>query len=133
MVRLLADGDPRFEVDPIEIERDGLSYSVETLSAFAERYPDAERFFLVGADVLPSFRMWREPERIVQLATLAVLQRTGEAADLRQLPGRPLLLPTRRVDVSSTEIRERVRQGKSIRGFVPEAVRAFIEAERLYR
>lgn len=133
MVRLLVDGDARFSVDPIEIERAGLSYSVDTLAAFAEQFPDAERFFLVGADVFPSFRRWREPARIVQLATLAVLRRTGETPDLTGIEGRTVLLPTRRVDVSSTEVRERVRLGKSIRGFVPEAVAAFIEAERLYR
>jgi nicotinate-nucleotide adenylyltransferase len=133
MTRLLVDGDERFAVDPIEIERDGLSYTVDTLATFAERYPDAERYFLVGADVFSSFHKWREPERIVQLATLAVLQRAGETPNLAEVLGKPVLLPTRRVDISSTEIRDRVRQGKSIRGFVPEAVAAFIEAERLYR
>lgn len=133
MVRLLVEDDERFAVDPVEIERAGLSYSVDTLAGYAEQYPDAERFFLVGADVLPSFERWREPERIVQLATLAVLQRSGETPDLTGMPGRPILLPTRRIDISSTEIRERVRMGKSIRGFVPEAVAAFIEAARLYR
>jgi len=133
MVRLLVEGDERFAVDPVEIERAGLSYSVDTLAGYAEQYPDAERFFLVGADVLPSFERWREPERIVQLATLAVLQRSGETPDLTRIPGRPILLPTRRIDISATEIRERVRMGKSIRGFVPEAVAAFIEAARLYR
>ncbi len=135
MTRLLFGGDPRFVVDPVEIEREGLSYSVDTLATFAERYADAERFFIVGADVLPSFPQWREPERIVALARLAVLQRGDKPVDLSGVPGpgTPLVLRTRRVDVSSTEIRERVRTGHSIHGFVPEAVAAFIEAERLYR
>jgi len=133
MVRLLVEDSPMLEVDPVEMERDGLSFMVDTLTTFAGRYPAAERFLLVGADVLSTFRKWREPERVVQLATLAVLQRNDESPDLTGIPGSPVVLPTRRIDISSTEIRDRVAAGKSIRGFVPEAVAAYIEAERLYR
>ena len=130
MVRLLAGDDPRFSVDPIEIDREGLSYTVETLAAFAERYPDAERFFLVGTDVLASFGQWREPERVLRLATLVAMRREG---DIGPVPAGAVRVETRRVDVSSTEIRERVRTGRTIRGFVPEAVAAYIAAEALYR
>jgi nicotinate-nucleotide adenylyltransferase len=133
MVRLLVEGDARYSVDSIEIDRGGLSYTIDTLSALAARWPFAELFWLVGADVLPSFAKWREPERIVELATIVVLQRSGDHPDLSAMPGSPRLLQTRRVDVSSTEIRERVREGKSIRGFVPEAVAGYIAAARLYR
>jgi nicotinate-nucleotide adenylyltransferase len=130
MVRLLVADDTRFTVDPIEIEREGLSYTVETLAAFAERHPEAERFFLVGMDVLASFGQWREPERVLRLATLAVMQRAGETGPV---PAGAVRVETRRVDVSSTEIRNRVRTGRAIRGFVPDAVAAYIEGQRLYR
>jgi nicotinate-nucleotide adenylyltransferase len=130
MVRLLVGDDARFSVDPIEIEREGLSYTVDTLAAFAERYPEAERFFLVGMDVLASFAQWREPERVLRLATLAVMQRQG---DTGPVPKGAARVETRRVDVSSTEIRERVRTGRAIRGFVPEAVETYIAEHRLYR
>jgi nicotinate-nucleotide adenylyltransferase len=130
MVRLLTGDDLRFSVDPIEIERDGLSYTVETLAAFAERQPESERFFLVGTDVLAAFASWRQPERVLQLATLAVMQRAGEGGTL---PVGAVRVETRRVDVSSTEIRERVRTGRAIRGFVPEAVAAYIATHGLYR
>ena len=133
MVRLLVGDDPRFAVDPIEIERDGLSYSVDTLETYAARYPAAERFFLVGTDVLGSFGRWREPERITRLARLTVLRRAGDLGAVPPLPGEPLVLQTRRIDISSTEIRDRVRAGKPIHGFVPESVAAYIAAERLYR
>jgi nicotinate-nucleotide adenylyltransferase len=133
MARLLAGDDPRFGVDPVEVDRGGLSYTVDTLTTLADRWPSAELVWLVGADVPRSFAKWRSPDRIVQLATVVVLQRAGEAPDLASMPGRPRCLTTRRIDVSSTEIRERVRQGKSIRGFVPDAVAAYIQAERLYR
>ena len=139
MTRLLVGDDPRYEVSSIEIDRGGLSYTVDTLTTLAAAWPSAKLFWLVGADVLQSFGKWKAPARIVELATVVVLQRsggTGEAAgtlDLSSIPGQPRLVPTRRVDISSTEIRERVRQGKSIRGFVPDAVAGFIAAERLYR
>jgi nicotinate-nucleotide adenylyltransferase len=135
MVRLLVDGDPRLDVSTMEIDRGGLSYTVDTLTALSGLWPDAQLFWLVGADVIQSFAKWREPQRIAELATLVVLQRVGDGAvpNLASLPGAPRLLESRRVDISSTEIRDRVRSGKSIRGFVPDAVAAFIAAERLYR
>lgn len=130
MTRLLVEGDARFEVDPVEIERGGLSYTVDTLTDYAARYPAAERFFLVGADVLESFAQWREPDRVRQLATIAVMQRKGDPVSL--LEGM-VAVPTRRVDVSSTEIRARVRAGLPVRGFVAERVADYIAAHRLYR
>ena len=136
MVRLLVGDDPRFAVDPIEIDREGLSYTVDTLAAYADRHPDAELVLLVGEDVLAGFLQWRDPERIRRLARLAVLRRStaGELElpePLRADP--PVMLQTRRIDVSSTEVRQRARAGRSLRGFVPEAVAAYIERGRLYR
>jgi nicotinate-nucleotide adenylyltransferase len=143
MARLLVADDPRFEVDPLEIERGGLSFMVDTLGALAERWRGAELFLLVGADVLATFDRWREPERVRELATMVVMTRADDAmaaemADaagtLPALPGgAPLRVRTRRVDVSSTEIRARVRAGRSIRGFVPESVADFIRSAALYR
>lgn len=133
MARLLVGDDPRFGVDSIEIDRGGLSYTVDTLTNLAARWPSAELFWLVGADVPRSFAHWRSPERIVELATVVVLQRAGETPDLASMPGHPRCLTTRRIEISSTEIRDRVRQGQSIRGFVPDAVAAYVQAERLYR
>jgi nicotinate-nucleotide adenylyltransferase len=136
MVRLLVGGDPRFGVDPIEIDREGLSYTVDTLAAYADRHPRAELYLLVGEDVLPGFPQWREPDRIRRLARLVVLRRTTtEEQPLPELmrTDPPVVLKTRRIDVSSTEVRQRARAGRSLRGFVPEAVAAYIEQARLYR
>jgi nicotinate-nucleotide adenylyltransferase len=138
MTRLLAGDDPRFAVDPIEIDRAGLSYSVDTLGELTRRLPGVELFFLVGADVLETFPRWREPRRVLELARLVVLRRASDAMELptsmRELPGRePIVLASRRVDVSSTEVRARVRAGLSIRGFVPDAVAAYVAETRLYR
>jgi nicotinate-nucleotide adenylyltransferase len=133
MTQLLVGDDRRFAVDAIEIERGGLSYSVDTLAALAQRWTGAELFWLVGTDVTSTFAKWREPDRIGELATVVVLQRTGEEPNLAAMPATTRVLKTRRIDVSSTEIRQRVLEGKSIRGFVPEAVADFIATQRLYR
>lgn len=136
MVSLLVEGDPRFEVSSVEVERAGLSFTVDTLSHFATLHPSAERFLLLGTDALDTFGQWKEPGRIQELARLALLERQpAGGARPGDESGRQdvVLLRTRRVDVSSTEIRERVRQGKPILGFVTESVAAFIARDGLYR
>lgn len=145
MVRLAVAGDPRFEVDPIEIDRAGLSYTVDTLQNISDRHAGAELYFLAGADLLASFDRWREPDRIRQLARLVVMPRADgrepspDVGDMRfamrDVPGAEpaRLLETRRIDVSSTEIRARVRAGRSIHGFVPDAVGEYIASAGLYR
>jgi nicotinate-nucleotide adenylyltransferase len=142
MVKLMVRGDARFGVDSLEIERDGLSYTVDTVADFARRFPNARRFLLIGADVTGTFSRWREPQRIRELAEIVVLQRATTPPDEPPQPASAdasdgldgaTWLQTRRIDVSSTEIRERVRTGKSIRGFVPDAVAEYIAAAGLYR
>ena len=142
MVRRLVDGDERFDVESMEIDRQGLSYTVDTVAEFARRFPHALRFLLIGADVITSFDRWREPRRIRELANVVVLQRadcvTGSGGQGQLAAGGGALaeaqwLETRRVDISSTEIRARVREGRSIRGFVPHAVAEYIATAGLYR
>jgi len=148
-VELMAEGDPRFSVDKIEIERTGLSFTVDTLEEYAQRFPDSERYFLLGVDAFALLDQWREAARVVSLAHLVVLTRssgetmTGDmtagtvTAKVRAIGGvaaaTPCVLDSRRVDVSSTEIRDRARQGRSIRGFVTDAVAQYIEFNGLYR
>ena len=150
MVRLTTGTDTRFGVDPVELNREGLSYSVDTLREFARQYPSAELFFLVGADVLSSFAQWRDPQIVLELATLAIMTRRAKNDDQllddrllkwqrrsstldAELARRTTRVATRRFDVSSTEIRERVREGKSIHGFVTDAVAEYIGSHGLYR
>jgi len=133
MVERLVEGDARFAADPIEIERGGLSYTVDTLRAFHDRWKSDGALVLVlllGADAAATLPQWREPADVASLAEVVVLRRAG-GAETPPATGRAI--ETRRVDVSSTEIRARVRAGKSIRGFVPEPVAAYIEGRRLYR
>jgi nicotinate-nucleotide adenylyltransferase len=130
MARLAVQGDRRFRVDALEMERGGVSFMVDTLRVYRERYPDAALFLLLGSDSAATLPKWREPEVIRVLAEIVVLTRGGEAVDL---PTGVRALPTRRVDLSATEIRERVAAGRSIRGFVPDAVAAYIATHGLYQ
>ncbi len=123
-------------VDPIEIERGGLSFMVETVEHYVGRWPDAALFLVLGADAASALDRWRDPERLLRLAQLVVLDRTGSASSAPWAEWSdivlPMHLPTRRIDVSSSEIRARVASGRSISGFVPESVAAHIAATGLY-
>lgn len=133
MVRLAVADDAQYTVDEAEINRRGLSYTVDTLEHLAGRHRGAELFLLLGRDALAGFPKWRNPERIRELATLAVMERSWEEPSPAANVGDVVSVSTRRVDVSATEIRARLRAGKSIKGFVPESVEQFIEARGLYR
>ena len=132
MTDRLVRGIPGFTVDPAEIDRPGLSYTVDTLAGLAEANPGAELFLLLGADAYALFDQWREPERIRTLATIVVMVR-GDAVPALPAEVEVQVLQSRRVDISSTELRARVRDGRTIRGFVPDAVADYIAEHRLYR
>jgi nicotinate-nucleotide adenylyltransferase len=134
MCRALADCDPRLAVDPIELEREGLSFTVDTLREYRRSRPDAEHFLLLGADAAATFGQWREPGVIASLATIVVLTRGGGEGGEDAPPAGPAMtrLATRRVEVSASEVRARVRAGLPIRGLVPDAVAAYIVEHRLY-
>lgn len=126
-------------VDPIEIERGGLSFMVDTVESLRRRWPAAELYLLIGDDVVATLPQWREPERLRSMVRLVILRRdsagsvTESPSNQRDEPGLPVQhLATRQVDVSSTEIRARVRAGRSIRGFVTDAVADYIASAGLY-
>ncbi|HKY98225.1 MAG TPA: nicotinate-nucleotide adenylyltransferase [Gemmatimonadaceae bacterium] len=129
MARMTFGGDPRFEVSAMEIERGGLSYTVDTLEALAAENPEAEIVLLLGVDAVKSLDRWKKPERIRELASLAMLSRGDDDLDV---PRDVKRVTTRRIDVSSTEIRERLGKGLPVRGFVAESVERFISAAKLY-
>lgn len=134
MTRLMAGDDSRFSVDSVEIDRGGLSFTVDTLRTLQARHPDASLDLIVGADVLASFARWRDPAGVRAAARLVVLRRDviGDGgAEL--VGGPPHWLDNRRVELSSTEVRARVHSGLTIRGFVPDAVATYIATAGLYR
>jgi nicotinate-nucleotide adenylyltransferase len=130
-------------VSRIELERGGVSYTVDTLRAIAKQQPDAELFLLMGADTLRDLPNWREPAEICRLATPLVVHRAGEPApDFDALAPlvsvgrlahiRALEVEMPAVDISSTEMRKRVSRGESIDGMTASEVVEFIAAHKLY-
>jgi nicotinate-nucleotide adenylyltransferase len=140
MCRLAVAGDEeRFEVSDLEARREGPSYTVDTLEQLHSRMPDSQLFLIVGGDVAVGFPSWREPERVLSLATLAVAERpgTGRAAverAIEQLRGgkRARFFDMPEIGISSTMLRDRVRAGGSTRYLMPDAVRSYIDSHQLY-
>jgi nicotinate-nucleotide adenylyltransferase len=132
MTERLVQGIPGFVADRSEIDRSGLSYSVDTVAQVAAAQPGVELVLLLGADAYALFEQWREPDRIRSLASIAVLVRGGDPVPPTS-GKRVQVLQTRRVDISSTELRARVAGGRTIRGFVPDAVADYVAEHRLYR
>jgi nicotinate-nucleotide adenylyltransferase len=139
MTRLAAADDPRFTVSTLEVERDGPSYTCETLELLARERGDAELVFVMGADAAIGLESWREPERVVRLARLAVARRAGVSdadigAVLRSLGAgdRATMLEMPEFGVSSSVVRERAAAGRPLRYLVPEAVARFIAEKRIY-
>ncbi len=139
LCRRALDGDDRMEVSPLEAERSGTSYTVDTLEELKTRSPDTELYLLLGADVAAGLPRWWQPERVLSLARLAVAARPGTSrgAVTEALAGlgggdgaRFFAMPT--IGVSSTMIRRRVRAGQAIRYLVPDAVASYIEDRGLY-
>ncbi|HET9677736.1 MAG TPA: nicotinate-nucleotide adenylyltransferase [Solirubrobacterales bacterium] len=140
MTRLAAADDGRFSVSASEVDREGPSYTYETLEALAEERGDRELVFVMGADAAVGLESWRNPERVVELASLAVARRAGVsdadvAAAMRSLgwEGRAAMLEMPQFGVSSSAVRERAKQGRPLRYLVPDAVAGFIEEGGIYR
>jgi nicotinate-nucleotide adenylyltransferase len=132
MTERLVAGFPGFSVDRAEIDRAGLSFTVDTLETMAAAEPGAELVLIVGLDAYALFGQWRRPDQIRRLAAIAVLARSGAPSVPAIAEEGVTFLRTRRVDISSTELRARVADGRTIRGFVPDAVADYIAEHRLY-
>ena len=145
MLRLAIEGNPAFEVSRVELERDGPSYTVDTLEALrADRLAaggSAELVLIVSAEAFAGFATWRDPQRILGLAAVAVAPRDGFpdaslAAIARDFPGfedRIVLLDGPRLRLSASDLRARAAAGRSLRYLVPDAVAAHIVDHALYR
>jgi len=128
MLETAVADEPRFSVSRAELERDGPSYTVETLERLGG---EDELFLILGSDALADFPRWKDPERIARLATLLVADRPGAPVPAADAPVRMFDAP--RLDISSRELRARVARGRSLRYLVPEAAWRHIEARGLYR
>ena len=139
LCQLAVQGDERFAVSDVELRRDGPSYTVDTLKALKDQSPNDELYLILGGDVAAGLPTWRQPERVLELATLAIARRRGTprstvAQALSSLRGgdraRHFAMP--RIGISSTIVRRRARDGEPIRYLVPDAVADHIERHHLY-
>ena len=140
MVRLATAGHPRFEVSDLELRRAGPSYTVDTLEALG--IPRADLFLVVGSETFLDLLSWREPRRIAELAQLVVVPRVGSAFDpdsaaarkiVREVGQEPLIVRATSLPISASELRRRVREGRSLAFRLPDAVIGYIATRGLYR
>ncbi len=141
LCELAIEGDERFAVSDLELRRPGPSYTVATLRELHDQAPQDELTFIVGGDMAKSLPSWREPDAILELARIAIAERTGAERDqireaLAALPAatddRIIFFDMPRIDISSSTIRERVAAGRPIRHLVPDAVAERLAADGLY-
>lgn len=138
MCRLAVGGEPGLEVCGLEIERGGPSYTVDTLRAIDESHRDSELTFIVGGDMALTLPTWREPQALVDLARLAVAEREdGARGDvtlaLAPLQADVVFLDMPKLEISSSLVRGRVRDGESIEELVEPEVARYIAEHGLYR
>jgi len=139
MVVIAASSNPSFSVSRLEIEREGPTYTVDTLRTLREQYADAvDLFFITGADAMLEILQWKDSQETLSLAHFIAATRPGydlsalEQGDLTEHPDVTVMtIPA--LAISSSDIRERVRKGRPIRYLVPEGVQTYIEKAGLYR
>ena len=144
MVKLEIGGNPKFAIDMREIDRGGVSYTIDSVRSIAKENPKSSLFLLMGADALADIAKWREPAELFRLVTPTVISRGGVGEPQWDVL-KPYFEPTRlmeiekakvaapQVEISSFDLRKRVMQGKSIRYQVPRSVEIFIQEQQLYR
>jgi nicotinate-nucleotide adenylyltransferase len=139
MVELAVAGDDRFEVSRMEVDKDSPAYTSETLATLREESPDDELFLILGGDQAAALGSWHEPERVLELATVVVFDRGSWGRNaigikIGRLPGARMVryLDMPLIQVSSSLIRRRVREGRPIRYLVPDGVADYISSNDLY-
>jgi len=131
MVKLAISGNPHFSVSDIEIKRGGRSYTIDTIKEFKKIYSSEELHFIIGSDLFKYLNEWKDLREITTLVKFIVATRPGFS--LENLPDYMTTIDIRAVDISAYEIRQCIRQNRSFRYLVPEAVRNYIIRKGLYR
>lgn len=140
MLELALAGNDRFSISRVDIDRSGPHYSVDMVRIISQAYPDAELYFVMGGDSLRNLPQWHQPEVLIQLCKLAVMQRPGDEVSasmhgqfLPELAQRVVMIDAPLIDISSTHITERLQEGSSVRYLMPDAVLDYIQDNQLYR
>jgi nicotinate-nucleotide adenylyltransferase len=132
LLRLALAGKTNCEIDEQEIRRGGTSYTIETLRDYANRFPSAKLFYLIGTDNISKLNEWREPVELARLADFAAIPRPGESTAEFPKPFRGRTLKGFPLGVSSSQIRARVKAGLPVENLVPPFVAEAIRAAKLY-
>lgn len=145
MARMAIENNPHFELSLMEMNESnesGYSYTYITLEKLKERHPDTEYYFIIGADSLYDFKGWAMPERICACATILVATRNHTDEKLLDyelkmnsswFKGRFEKLLIDNIDISSQQLRKWIREGKSVRYYIPDSVIAYISDQQIYR
>jgi nicotinate-nucleotide adenylyltransferase len=134
MTVIATASNPRFSVSRVDIDRPGETYTIDTLRDLRAEHPDAEFFFITGADALARMVSWRDADELFRLAHFVGCTRPGHRLSMTSLPAEHLsLLEIPALAISSTECRERVRGGRPIWYLVPDGIVQYISKRRLYR
>ena len=134
MVELAIHDDPRFKLSTVDLEREGVSYSIQTVETLKSEHPNDRLYWIAGADQAAQLREWRQIDDIAQMADFIFLERDGFHFDTIDLPPqiRSHRAPTHTFDISSSEIRQRLKEGKAVNYFLPATVLDYIKTQNLY-
>lgn len=135
MVRLATAGEPKFEASDVDYRFESTSYSVRTASTLTEDFPGAELHWILGADQIAQLHLWRDIEKLSQLVRFIAFERPGfQSLTSPELPACTRILrgQMRQLEISSTEIRQRLKNGRPAKYFLPAQVFDYIKAENLY-
>jgi nicotinate-nucleotide adenylyltransferase len=133
MAEIATAANPRFKVSTVDIDREGPTYTVDTLRDLSEKYPNADLFFITGADAVTSIASWKDSDSLWSLAQFVAVTRPGHKLDLPAAPAGAIeVLEIPALAISSTDIRARVSQGKPIWYLVPDGIVQFIAKHGLY-
>jgi nicotinate-nucleotide adenylyltransferase len=133
MTKLSVRGNKGLQVSDVELRRKGVSYTVDTVKSFRKRFPSAELFLIVGGDSLQQFHSWRNPDIILSEASLGVYRRPrARPRTSKSFASKLFWIKGPAIDISSSDIRNRISRGKSIRYMVRENVLSFMTRNRLY-
>jgi len=135
MTRAAIEDNPLFQVSDIELKRQGKSYTIDTIRQLKELHPDSDLFLLAGSDILAEFETWKDPEEIFQEIKVIIGVRPGydKIDSENRFFKKSIIAQIDGLQISSTQIRQKVREGKSIKYLVPLRVEEYVKAGGLYR
>ncbi|KPL00943.1 MAG: hypothetical protein AMJ91_02475 [candidate division Zixibacteria bacterium SM23_73_3] len=135
MTKLALKDNPFFSVSDTELKRKGVSYTIDTLRQLKILFPDSEIYFLTGSDVLNEICTWKDPEKIFGLTKFVIATRPGfdEFDSKNHFAKKSTIVRITGMDISSSQIRERVKKGRTIKYLVPDKVEEYIREKKLYR